>query len=297
MERPLHDRADREREHGGADAGFAAERPAAGEHRQLEDGPDKAQRTAGPGGQTGHQPVAVARVRARHRCRGRCRRRTPGRRAASSRAGPARRRVREVGEDEVDDQADLDGVEHRAEARSHAQRDPDQRAAPKPTTMIAVPIGIPVRSLRPSCSTSQGARPMSPATIRATPRPHDEQPDETPADAGAERRRRGPDVADRRRGHDTRADLAPGGGDEPVEERLLLRVDGGVVLRVPLHADDPVIGKLDTLDHVAAPGRDDEAGDRAGRSPDGARSGRADAPCPSRRPSCCRRRGRCRGAA
>src|SRR5262245_29039770 len=51
--------------------------------------------------------------------------------------------------------------------------------------------------------------------------------------------------------------------DEGVEESLLLRVGVGGVLGVPLHSDRPLVGKLDPLDDLVRPRRDDEPGAEA----------------------------------
>src|SRR5205085_12533932 len=53
-------------------------------------------------------------------------------------------------------------------------------------------------------------------------------------------------------------------GHEGVEDRLLLRIVGRRVLRVPLHAHDPTVGPLHALHRaVVGHGRDGEAGAEA----------------------------------
>ena len=78
--------------------------------------------------------------------------------------------LRKMGEGDVHGDTDEHGVEDRAEP-GRTPSGIHSRSRAKPTMTITVPTAMPVCRLMPLCSTSHGARPMSPAMMRAIPMP------------------------------------------------------------------------------------------------------------------------------
>ena len=165
----MHDRADREGEHRRAETDRAAERPTGGEHDDLDACAHQPQRVAraaipvispsrGPGPSPAPmysaEPIPKANTPATISAIFRARSSGSGRWGRTTLTVPPMSTALRI-------------VPRPGRTRSGIH----SRSRAKPTMMITLPTPIPVWRLMPLCSTSHGAKPMSAATISATPVP------------------------------------------------------------------------------------------------------------------------------